>query len=160
MQLPDVGDVLFFKAGKSFIDRAIIARIGGDVVHVAIVVTEVHIIQAVSGGIKLARIPDNYAYIARVGTALQKAKPERFEQARLGLLSLVGRRYGFGDIIDTILELLPGHPVISFDRSYDCSHLAAVWLDAAGYQLPFDTVTARITPADLKRILKPEVVQP
>lgn len=158
MTPPVAGDILFFASSGKLIDRMIERRTGSDVVHVAIVVDANTVIQAVSGGVELHALPTNYAYIARVGAALAQADPSRFHKALADLLATVGTPYGFGDIFDQALMLLPGRPAISFDRSYDCSHLAAVWLEAAGYALPFDTEADRITPGDLKRILHPEKV--
>jgi hypothetical protein len=150
---PTIGDLLFYKATDNFIDKLIVARTGGPWVHVAIVVTAGNVIEAVSGGVRSHAINPAYGAIGQVGDMLYKANQLRFITALVKLQGTVGQHYGFGDILDQFLMLLPGQPCISWDRSEDCSHLAVEFLLAAGYGLPFGTEGARISPTTLFNLM-------
>lgn len=158
---PIPGDVLFFKGNPhKLIDKLIMGRTGGDVVHVSIVYDTNLVIQAVSGGVELAGIPTNYSYLAHTGKILlDEGKGEDVVRALHDVRGRVGDKYGLGDILDQALSYLPGHPAISFDRSEDCSHLAAAFLQDAGFSFPFDTTDATVTPVSLKELLNPEEIE-
>jgi hypothetical protein len=155
--VPAAGDILFCESTGKPIDRLIVARTGSQWVHVKVAVSSTMVVEAVSGGVRL-HATDAYQGIARVGARLKVADPARFQQAQTALLGRVGDRYGIGDLLDQLLNYLPGHPVISWDRSEDCSDLAVQFLTNAGYTLPFATVAAAITPGSLADLLKPQHV--
>lgn len=151
----DVGDVLFFAGDKGkFIDRVIMQRTKSTYVHVAVVIAPGLIIQAVTGGVQIAKVPNTYTVIAHVGRDLYRKAPLECRNAMRDLMCLAGSTpYGVLDIVSQALMLLPGNLTISANRSYDCSHLATLWLQSAGMDLPFGTEANRVTPGSLYEML-------
>lgn len=154
---PVPGDILWWKGDKSkLINRVIMRRTNSEYVHVAVVAYQGLIVQAVTGGVEIALLPDppTYAAVASTGNKLQHDDPANFLKAMRGMMCFAGNTpYGFLDIVSQLLMLLPGSLSISADRSVDCSHLATLWLQSAGFDLPFGTEPNRVTPGSLFTIL-------
>ena len=135
--LPQPGDLVFFRGDLANpVDCAIMARTGGDLVHVEIVCavdgSQVQTIGALAQGIVRHPLP------ARGILAATSAhtSPARLPAALVWLGEQVGQPYGWTDILDQGESLLdPQAPLIS-SGAMDCSHLAATFLARAGYPLP------------------------
>lgn len=139
------GDVAFYADHGSLIDKAIVLRTGSTFVHVAVFVSPTETIAATSAGItRQAHGNEVVVWRPRAGYAAMRQL-----RALAFLDGEVGKPYGYADIINQLLLLKGGDPVL-LDKSSDCSDLATKFLWIAGTPLPAALIlTDRVTPGGL-----------
>src|SRR5579884_4016377 len=167
------GDLVLFEGDpRSLVDRAICAATHGPYSHVEVIVAGARgeqpcmSIGALSGGVVKHPLPwRGRAHLAiPTGAACD---PERLPDALAWLEAQVGDGYGWLDCVaDGLRALLPARlgsrtPFLVAPHRFDCSHLAAVFLAAAGYPLPPAMVESlgTVSPNDLWRMAARELAE-
>jgi len=149
------GDILFYTGHGTIYDAAIEAVTHSQLVHVAIAISAVQKIEALSGGVMLTPI-DNVA-AARYWSYVQHVPNYdrlQFSTALNWLQGMRGTLYGWDDAASALIESWGFNLNIS-DNHFDCSALATEFLMKCGMVFGLYGVTNphTVTPELLARYL-------
>lgn len=135
------GDLIFVKPdARDWVGQMVARGTQGAYSHVRIVISAYEVIEALPRGISRGVYDPaaiDAADVARTGRTLN---PQRQTHAILTLARLIGHGYGWlDDLYDGLGVLLPRAlrsrtPFLISPRRYNCSGLAATFLNEAGYQ--------------------------
>jgi len=139
-----IGDILFYKNKGTLPDNLIDFWEGSrnDFVHVAIQVSDTQKIEALYNGVTISDVNNSLVdahYTLPDGLDLERGIRWLFTQ--------VGKPYGYGDILDAVLN----HPVI--ECHYDCSALATKFLIVCGVTYVSASQIHMMTPQGLAEML-------
>jgi uncharacterized protein YycO len=135
------GDILFYASiPNDLIDVAISDWTGSPFVHVAIAISAVQKIEALSNGIMLTpiigrNIAASWSYVSHV------ADKDGLAPALTWLQSMLGQPYGYGDAVEAVLYKLEHGIVLDVGDHFDCSALATEFLMKAGGVIQLQNVT-------------------
>ena len=152
----EAGDTLFYKSGNGSLEDTIISDwTNSPYVHVAIAVSAVDMIEALSGGVRQAALRSPHALWSYQGNV----RDGNLQRGIDWLLSQVGCPYGFLDVLDAVVEKVESS-VSLVGEHYDCSALATEFLIQCGNvpQLLNVTNPHAITPAHLAKLLNPKAL--
>lgn len=138
-----IGDILFYRNKGTLPDILIDYWEGNknDFVHVAVQVSDTKKIEALFNGVTISDVNNSLI-------AAHYALPDNLNMEKgIGwLFTQVGKPYGYGDVLDAILNA----PV--FECHYDCSALAAKFLTVCGMS-SFSIKIHMTTPQGLAEML-------
>lgn len=147
------GDILFFTAGNGSIPDEIISKwTDSRFVHVAVAISAIEKIEALSQGV--VRTPIDARYVAAYyNYSALHTDTSSLIRALTWLHAQVGTLYGWGDIANAFLEKFVTNFAID-THAYDCSALAAEFLmQAGGINWQGHVDPHEITPSMLANIL-------
>lgn len=157
------GDLIFVRPDPGdWVGQMVARATGGLYCHVRIVVSAYEVIEALPQGISRGVYTAATLDLADVALTGHTLNPQRQTHALKTLAGLIGQGYGWlDDVYDGLGVLLPRAlrsrtPFLISPRRYNCSGLAATFLNESGYQwLPDEMLLdpRAVSPNDLARAL-------